>query len=356
MSVTAAAGIFAFGPQAGMGQAPASWFRHRAVSIDLGVLDDVREGPQEVGGVAVPTFPYKSGYMVGGGAVLQPRLENTMGWLLYGLMGKCTSSESPAASGMYNHVFEMTDDSTFVPWMGFRKVVPRRQGVSGTDLGEEYKDCKILGATFMLPGDSPINMRVDALGRDFEESLDPTTDYVWDNTYEHWESIPVGCKTEGFIKVDGVELPIVSAQVAWQNAPLDVRQERVFGSPMLDDITVIQRRLSFDIMVKWNNPALYLETLTGSQTGLNWSGTPFTAALDINTVSSTNMPSQTEPYSLRIEASEVMLNHVGGIQLAGGQSVMMRFQGSALESDTYYGRFTLRNKITGYTWPTGSGS
>mgnify|MGYP001421895969 CR=1 FL=1 len=356
MSVTAAAGILAFGPQGGMGQTPASWYRHRAVNIDLGVLDDVREGPQEVGGVAVPTFPYKSGYMVGGGAVLQPRLENTLGWLLYAMMGKVTSAENPGASGMYDHLFEMATDSTYVPWLSFRKVIPRRQAEAGTDLGEEYKDCKILGATFTLPGDSPIGMRIDALGRDFEESLDPGADYIYDNDYEHWESIPVGCQTAGFIKVDGNELPVVSAQVSWANAPLDPRQERVYGSPMLDDITVVQRRLSFDLMVKWNNPDLYLQTLTGSPSATVWTGTPFTAALDINTVSSVNMPSKSEPYSLRIQAEEVMLNHVGAIQLAGGQAVLMRFQGSALESTGFYAKMTLRNKNASYVWPVGSGS
>ena len=354
MSVTAAAGIFAFGPQSDMGATPASWYRHRAVSVDLGVLDDVREGPQEVGGIAVPTFPYKSGYMVGGGATLQPRLENTLGWLLYGMMGKCTSTQTPALSGMYDHVFQMSSDSTFIPWMSFRKVIPRRQGVAGTDLGEEYKDCKILGATFSLPGDSPIGLRIDALGRDFEQNRTPSN-YVFDNDYEHWESIPVGCATAGFIKVDGEELPIVSAQVSWQNSPLDVRQERVFGSPMLDDITVIQRRLAFDIMVKWNNPDLYQKTTSGSIVSTHWTSAPFTAALDINTVSSVDMAGQTEPYSLRVEADEVMMNHQGAIQLAGGQSVLMHFQGTALEA-TNYGRFTLRNKHAAYVWPSGSGS
>lgn len=355
MSVTAAAGIFGFGAQAGMGQVPASWFRHRAVNVDLGVVDDVREGQMEVGGVAVPTFPYKGGVMVAGGATLQPRLEDSLGWLLYGAMGKCTSTEAPALSGIYDHVFEMADDSTLVPWVGFRKVVPKRNGEAGTGLGEQYNDCKIIAMGLQLPSAEPISMRIDALGRLFEEELDPDTNFVWDNTFENWESIPVGCVTNGYLKIDGEELPVVAAQVAWQNAPLDIRQERVFGSPYLDDVTIVQRRLSYDITVKWNNPELYLKCLTGQAAGVNWTPVPKTAAFDVMTLSSVNMDGETEPFSLRIEADEVMMTHVGGIVMAAGQSVLMRFQGTALESANY-ARMTLRNKKTGYIWPVGSGS
>jgi hypothetical protein len=124
---------------------------------------------------------------------------------------------------------------------------------------------------------------------------------------------------------------------------------------LLDDVTIVLRRLTYDITVKWNNPDLYLQALTGQSNGTTWTPQPKTAALDIMTLSSVNMPSESEPYSLRVEADEVIMSHVGGIQLAGGQSVLMRFQGSALEA-TNYGRFTLRNKQAAYVWPVGSGS
>jgi hypothetical protein len=189
------------------------------------------------------------------------------------------------------------------------------------------------------------------IGREFTLEADPTT-WQWAQGFESWESIPVACQTEGFIKIAGSELPIVQAQSGFQNVPLDLRQERIFGDPYLEDVTVVQRRLTFDIMVKWNDPQLYRKVLTGSPTGVDsWSGKPYTASLKMKTVSSTEMPSETGKYSLEVEAPECMMTQVGGIALAGSQAVMLRFAGVALENEPYV-TFTLHNKVTAYNWPT----
>jgi len=55
------------------------------------------------------------------------------------------------------------------------------------------------------------------------------------------------------------------------------------------------------------------------------------------------MPSEVGKYSLRIEAPECMMTQMGGIGLAGSQSVMLRFAGVALENDPYC-KFTLHNQ------------
>ena len=131
---------------------------------------------------------------------------------------------------------------------------------------------------------------------------------------------------------------------------MDLRQERVDGSPYLDDITIVQRRLVYEMTVKWHNPDLYATLLTGSPTGTAWTSTPHTASFSVKTVSSTDMPLEIEPYSLTIDADEIMMSQVGGLQLAGNQSVMMRFSGVALEANNY-ASFTLRNKVSSYVWP-----
>jgi hypothetical protein len=193
-------------------------------------------------------------------------------------------------------------------------------------------------------------MRLDALGRSFTLDHDPTA-WSYDNDFESWESIPVACQTGGYLKIDAVELPIVAATIGWVNVPIDIRQEKIYGDPFIEGITIVQRRMTYDFMVKWNDPDLYSDALTASITGTTWSATPKTASFEVKAVSSVNMPSESEPYSLIIAADEVMVNPVGGIQLAGNQAVMQRFQGVALEA-TNYASFTLRNKVTGYTWPT----
>jgi hypothetical protein len=93
--------------------------------------------------------------------------------------------------------------------------------------------------------------------------------------------------------------------------------------------------------------------VTGAVDGTTWSPEPKTASFEVKAISSVNMPTEDEPYSLTIAADEVMMNQVGGVTLAGNQSIMMRYSGVALEA-TNYASFLLRNKATEYVWPAGS--
>jgi hypothetical protein len=358
MGITAASAIIGFAPQAGMGDfSPPYWYKHRATMVDLDVMDEVREGVPEIGGVPVPTFPYKAGPVVAGGFTIQPRLESTLGWLLYGLMGAVDSDDDDYdySENIVKHIFGFAAEPSYVPWMSFRKHIPPKEANPATDLGQIFRDCKIVGASLVLPNDAPLTMRVDVLGREFE--LDHAPDqWSWENEFESWESIPVGCQTGGWLKIGdgGDELPVVAATVGFQNVPLDIRQERVYGSPFLEDVTIVQRRLAYDMTVKWNNPDLYAALLTGSAVGTEWSGKPYTTSFEVKAVSPMNTPEDIEPYSLVVAANKVMMSQVGGLTLAGNQSILLRFAGVALETDPdiAYATFTLRNLVPEYIWPT----
>ena len=128
--------------------------------------------------------------------------------------------------------------------------------------------------------------------------------------------------------------------------------ERTYGSPLLDDITIIQRQMVFDLIVKWNNPDLYRSVLTGSTSGTGWTPAPKVGSFEVRTASSKNMPTETEPYLLTFNSPEAMLGLNGPIRLAGGQAVLMRFTGIALANAGDYAVATLRNKQASYTWPT----
>jgi len=350
MSLTAAAGIFGFGPQSGKESPATTFYRHRAVDVDLSIMDDTRLGPLEVGGTPVPTFPYKAGYAVQGGASIQPRLEDTLGWLLYAAIGDVTST--PVSGGIYDHEFALAADPSYVPYIGARKYIPPTGGDLATDLGETYEDCKLVNFQLQMPNSAPLTARVDILGRDFDLD-DAASSWTWGNSYEDYQSIPVSCATGGFIKIDTVELPVVAAQVGWQNQPLDMQQEHIYGDPKLEDVTIIQRQLSFDLTVKWNNPDLYRDVLTGATNGTIWTAQPKVGAMEVKAVSSLDMTGEAEPWSLIIAADDVMLSQQGGVRLSAGQSVLLRFQGVAIESTTY-ATLTLRNLISGYAWPSGS--
>lgn len=461
MATTAMAGALSFGPQRGKGYTVSRYFRHKATLIDLGIADDVRLGPPEVGGSPVPGFVYKAGVTVGGGATIMPRLENTIGWLFHGLLGSYSGSVTniednnniltnsnltsgslaptsayppearylvvtldldaaqasgsisisgstsgsvaatesfyiggldagtyylytedawilvdsitlPAGSGsamvgylygasgsqvfVHEFTFDSSDESK-VPWMGFRKHIPRHDGGAATDIGEIYHDCKILGATLTLPNDGPISMRADVLGRTFEFDYAPNA-WVYENTYEDFQSIPIGTITSGYVKVKDVngvwlaDLPIVAATVSFANVPLDLRQERVYGDPFIEDVTTVQRVLTFDILVKWNNPDLYAQVLTGTTTGSAWTQTPFTSALEMYAEGQAKIGTSDTYYGLKVEATSVNMGLVGSINLAGNQAVLMRFNGTALDPTSgEYVKFTLTNQAPHYCWP-----
>ena len=361
MTTVAQAGILGFGPSAGKGSGVAngSWYRHKATLIDLAVLDDQRLGPPEVGGRPLPTIPYKAGVMVGGGATLNPRLEASLGWLLGGALGYSTTSSGSGA--IKKHFFKLDPNSPgLVPWMGFRKYIPA--DAAADSLGERFDDCKITNLVLTLPNDGLVSARVDAVGREFLLEEDPSWGISsgstggWDPTYgefEDYTSVPIGTDIGGYINTPSFgDLPVVQCQVGIQNMPLDPRMEKVYGSPYLEDVTIVSKAVTLDLTVKWTNPDLYQQILTGSTSGTTWSSQPFTTSMEFLTRSPNVMPSESVPYMLYVQVTEALLSLQGGIQLAGNNAVLMRFTGTALDVSGDYVVFQLWNQYANYTWPT----
>src|SRR3990172_3704353 len=363
MAVTAQSGIFSFGGQSAKGTIAATYYQHRGQNIDLGIVSDDRIGPPEVGGISTPTFPYRAGVSATGGALLNPRLENTIGWLFYGGMGAWSAEANKnvfgtTVTGMTAHTFIFsTTLDTYLPWMTFRKHIP---GSSTTnDQGEIYIDSKILGMTIALPNDGPLTIRVDVMGRAIDTQFVGDPSWTYNNTLmEDYQNIPVGCATGVFFKVPDFSasaLPVVQATFTIANQPLDPRQEKIFGSPYLEDITIIQRNLAVEMMVKWTDPQLYNSILTGSTNGTQWSANPWVSDLDVYAVSGGLISTTGAPYQIRLMSEAVRYAVVGGIQLAGGQAVMMRIRGEAIApSSGNFATIKLGNgaNATQYTWPT----
>jgi len=361
MAVVAQAGILGFGPQAAKGSdvPTGSWFRHKATLADLAIMDDQRLGPPEVGGRPLPTIPYKAGVMVGGGLTIHPRLEGSIGYLLKAAVGYCTSTSG--SGSVKNHAFTLDPSNPgYIPWMGFRKYIPSGGDPGDYGLGETFKDCKVLSLALTLPNEGLISARVDALGRLFALEESP----AWGTTsgsaggwnaageFEDYPSIPIGSTPGGYINTpDFGTLPVVQAVVTMQNRNLDIRQEKVYGSPYLEDITIITRALNVQLTVKWKNPGLYRQILTGSISGTEWSSVPFTTPITFRSISPGNMSGEAQPYELLVETGEAMLSLQGGITLAGNDAVIMNFAGQVLDTTGEYATFTLRNKFANYTWP-----
>ena len=362
MTVTAQQGVFAFGPQHSKEAVAANIYKHRASDIDLSAMSDDRLGPPEVGGTPVPTMPYRAGILSAGGATIAPRLENTLGWLLYGAIGDVSTETGKdvfgtTVTGFNSHEFAFdTQAEGFVPWMTFYKEIP---GYQATDFfGETYQDCKVLSLVTTFPNDGLIQTRVDVLGRMAGNTTQWTagkkTDFA--NThYEDHESVPIGSNTGGFLKIpsfSGDDLPVVGATVSIQNAPLDIRQEKVYGSPYIHDVTVTGRVLTVDMVLKWEDPALYRSIITGSTTGTQWTCKPWISDLDIYALSCDDSSVAGAPYQLRVTAPKVMYQVAGGISLGGNEAVMMRVMGTAIKGTEDYYTVALGNTVTSYSWPT----
>lgn len=96
-TVNSQQGILGWGMQSAKGAVATTWYRHMALQIALGAMQNVEEFAPEAGGLITPVGAYKSMAAFGGSAVLQPRLAGDIGWLLLGLMGKCTTTHGTKA-------------------------------------------------------------------------------------------------------------------------------------------------------------------------------------------------------------------------------------------------------------------
>jgi hypothetical protein len=356
MALTAQAGIFGFGPQAAKDTIATTFRRHKAMNLGFGVMDDTRIGPLEIGGSPFPTFPYKAGYVVQGPAAFMPRMKDTFGWLLYATMGGITTTELDAAA-RFKHDFHPAVDKAQVRWLTLRKYIPMKDGDAATDLGETYTNCKPIGLGFSVAQDQPLQAQMDFLGTDYSFT-DDVSSWVWANSYEDFNSIPVGCTVGGGLTFTGggltdKVLPAVRATIQMQNVPLDIQDEKVIGNPGLEDVTIVERRMTYDVQIKYNDPELYLAILTGSITGNQWTSTPFTGSLGLTVVSAGEIGSTGEPYKLSVTSPLINWRMTEPLALAAGQAVTMRFQGTVLEPNAgEYATISIENETAAYAWPT----
>ena len=376
MGVTARTGLFGFGQQASEAADPAKWYKHKAAAIDLAIVDDTQVFPAEIGGVPVPNGMFKAGVTAGGGATLYPRLEDSFGHLLFAALGKVVTTAGESLLGttdtnakVNTHVFSMDYSQwSYLPWMGFRKIIDKAPGSADTDIiGEEFTDGKVLGLSFTLPNQGLITCRVDALCKEYDMVEDPEGAGAWafeNATYEDYTSVPLATFKDanasiinGTIDVGSTtfaELPIIAASFQIANAPEQDQLERIYGDPWRDEITVVARSMQVMLTVKWKDPKLYQKIITGATSGGGeWSPQPFVDSLTFDVISpkviTGTSTGKTEQYMFRVNCDKVGFAPRGGVQLAGNQSVMLQLVGTVLEDDSgEYGTITLQNDVASY--------
>jgi hypothetical protein len=377
MTVSAQGGVFAFAMQTAKGVLPTYFYRHMAADINYGPVQDLRTFPLEVGGQLLPTGAYKAGVFMGGGATLNPRMENSFGYLLKGLLGRVDSgallttgspsgsaspsasgsaspspstwaspsgSASPSASGSaspspstsptaaWQHVFRLGTNQSYLPWMAVRKYVPGL--AQGSDLWETGLDNKITSLRLNFAAGQVINARVDFLGR--QPDWTPIGAASWANAMEDYTSVPITVDVSGFLRLPDTfygakgQVPITQLGLTFANNLTSPQQETIIASPYPDDFVPLSRALSIQATLKWADPQLYLEIMTNTINGRTWSAAPFTSALDCLISSPATIPGSAVKYSIRVVAQRVMWGVNGSPVLAGGDIIMLPLIGTAI--------------------------
>jgi hypothetical protein len=359
MTVTSQGGIFGFGLQDDglKGGAVQSWYRHKALMVGAGAIQEKAVAPPEIGGPNNPTGAYKSGAMYGGRVSLQPRLEGDLGWLLLAMAGNVASGAN-ATTG-FSHTFSQRGGAgggLFLPFMGVRRLVPGR--TINDDLGEIGKDIVMSTATFNFPQVGPLSVDMDFVGREWE--LDDAPDlWTWADITESYDSVPMVMKGSGVTlpSFRAEALPITAARVMINNGTTTPQEERIIGSYHPDDYAVRQRVFTVELTYKWDDPEFCRFILNGGDPADRF----FEPCIDFTDLLLTiESPCDIEegvtdfPWKLSFQAPRMDWNSTP-LQLAGDEILTFQIVGTAIEASTTdpadYFEIVLDNAVSAYPLP-----
>jgi len=354
MTVASTEAIFGFGPQPAKGTLATTWYRHKAARVDLGPQQTIRQFPPEIGGGYHPTGAYKEMAFGAGQAILNPRLESTIGWLLYAAVGSVsTLSDVPEAS-MFRHIFLPPDNYYDFPWMSVRRYIP---GATGTadNVGELLKDARCVGLRLAAAPGAICTSAITFVAREPKLSETGVDTWGWANAYESYPSVPLA--HQGSLKLGDVEQPATNLVFDLVDSYTTPREELIIGSPYPDDFILQFQTLTATWTYKWQNAELYKALLTGDNTEadgvIDWSPAVHTASFEFDVYTPGDATGMSNPWRLRLYAPEFTWQAAGPPALIGGGWLALQFTGVAQEQvagNTF--EVYLENLTQAYTWPT----
>lgn len=358
MTVSAVEGVFGYGAQTAKGTLATTWYRHKALDVNLGMMQSVNYFPQEVGGGIHPTGVFKAFAFGGGNVTLHPRLENVIGWLFYAGCGQLSNMTNVPEAGMTRHRFMPPDAASDVGWMSLRKYIPGATGASD-DLGEIIEDARVASLQFNIAAANICGLNVGFVGR--EPYLDVTCgagEWTWNNAYEDYPSVPLGNKGGLKVPLGGGERKATACTVTIANAYTTPREELIIGSYYPDDFILQQQVFSVRWILKWQDSNLYdyIVTNNGTPDGsghVAWSPVVYTSDFELIAESPADVSGYSNPYRLRFYAQEMAWQSEGTPRLVGGGWLALPIVGTALQqtnnSDTFYA--DVDNDTATYAWP-----
>jgi len=356
MTVAASPSIFGFGGQTAKGTMATTWHRHKALRANVGPRQVVQQFPPELGGGFAPTGAFKSMAYGAGIASLHPRLEDVLGWLIYGAVGQLSGTNEIEAATVYRHVFTPPDTPTDMKWMSIREYIPG--ATSSDELGTFILDARAAGIKFDLAPGGLLATTHTFAGREpsIMEDIDAlgTYPWTWNAEYETYESVPLA--HQGSLSLGGVAQSAAGVSVTLGNSFTAPQDELIVGSPYPDDIMLLQQVLQAQWVYKWQDHSLYQSIYSGTETAdgsgyIDWSPVVHTGSFELIINSPTNITGASYPYRLRIYAPTMTWQCSGPPDLIGGDWLRLTFTGTAQDDSPTF-QIELDNEVSTYTWPS----
>lgn len=354
MTVAASSAVFGFGPQTAKGTLATTWYRHKATRVNVGSQQVVEQFPAEIGGGFHPTGAYKRMAFGAGQAIVNPRLENVIGWLLYAAAGRVSTVANTPETGMHRHIFSPPTTASGMKWLSVRRYIPGASGASD-NLGEVLKDCRCAGFRLACAPGTIATAAFTFVGREPKLSETGVDSWTWANDYERYPSVPLA--HQGSLSLDGTEQPATNVVVDLTNQYTTPQEEMIIGSPYPDDLILRRQTLTVTWTYKWQDPDLYKALLTGTNSEssglIDWSPTVHTASFELDLYSPGNVSGKSNPYRLRVYATEFTWQAAGPPELIGDGWLSLEFTGVAQEQtsgNTF--EIWLENEVSAYSWPT----
>lgn len=261
-----------------------------------------------------------------------PRL-NSVGYLLLGALGGVNTTAAVGPATVNTHVFRNQTNRFTLPWFTMR----RRLGAIA-NAGDITSDVKVQALRFNIAASDFIRAEASFIGIGKPQFTNDTSAWNYGSQIDTTDPF-LTCKGSMELPT-GTTLKVVSGRVTiMNNIPID--EQWLVAKLTPDDLELVQRAITFDLMVKLDDPVLYRKLEYGI---LSTPGS-YPADWDVNVYREArlNMKFQCEndidtgvPGAIEFHANDSSSTPniawtCQPVELRGNRQVMLRMTGTVLE-------------------------
>lgn len=327
-----------------------SWYLLPVINSNAGEVTGEEVAPLEIGRIATPNGAFRTMEFGAGNFTFAPRLERSIGYFLFGMMGETFTEVNTPVVGAHKHTFRYNEvNFDEQPYMAFRVLTP---GQEFTDsMGDTIYDCKIGAVSLSVPPMGKLAAQVSFQGRDVIFS--DGTDWVAADIIEDYTTVPES--GAGYAKFSNVQYELLGMDITFANQLTTPQQEMSVGSYRPRGFTRLAGGVSIRTVLRFKDSELIRQIQTGAINGTTWTNVPFIQ----KTVGSVdafearfeapNYVTGNTPYSLTFRANQMVWRVDGPPRLQAGGFVVFSLTGTVLtpdDSDAPYCHIEVVNGIS----------